>query len=223
MKFLVKQFPPLRFLFRFVLRHCHNSRLYDVKLRMTKLKGYRRKQSWCNGDKVKVTPWRAYAGTKGRWRYSSNPLATSALKGGYVVSTVLRPLHSRERPTTHCAGGWGGRAGDGLDSTENLAPTGIRSPDRPVSRYSTGGTTPKFAWREKKTTINLSRYCQWPSCDSNHASTEYTRLQRYCYTNPFGWSLPPSSQAAYSPKHLSFNMLANMLAKQQCVQTLTVP
>jgi hypothetical protein len=37
-----------------------------------------------------------------------------------------------ERPGTHCTGGWVGlKAG-----LENLAPTGIRSPDRPARRQS---------------------------------------------------------------------------------------
>lgn len=36
---------------------------------------------------VKVTQWYAYAGTEGRWRYSSNPLATSELEvGGWWTS-----------------------------------------------------------------------------------------------------------------------------------------
>jgi hypothetical protein len=40
--------------------------------------------------------------------------------------------YPRERPNTHCTGGWVGlRAG-----LENLAPTGIRSLDRPASRQS---------------------------------------------------------------------------------------
>jgi hypothetical protein len=48
---------------------------------------------------------------------------------GWLVSTTPRPLYPRERPGTHCTGGWvGPRAG--LDVWENLAPTGIRSPER---------------------------------------------------------------------------------------------
>ena len=39
-------------------------------------------------------------------------------------------LYPRERPGTHCTGGWvGPRAGLGA---ENLDPTGIRTPDRPA-------------------------------------------------------------------------------------------
>ena len=41
----------------------------------------------------------------------------------------------RERPGTHCTGGWvGPRAG--LDRCENLAPNEIRSPDRPARSQS---------------------------------------------------------------------------------------
>ena len=37
---------------------------------------------------------------------------TTALKMGWGVSTTPRPLYSRERPGTHCTGGWvGPRAG----------------------------------------------------------------------------------------------------------------
>jgi hypothetical protein len=50
---------------------------------------------------------------------------------GWVVNATPMPLYPRQRPGTHCVGGWVGlRAG--LDSAENLAPTGIRSPDRPA-------------------------------------------------------------------------------------------
>ena len=54
---------------------------------------------------------------------------------GSVVSATPRPLHRREKPGTHCIGGWvGPRAG--LDDAENLAPTGILSPDRPARSES---------------------------------------------------------------------------------------
>ena len=33
---------------------------------------------------------------------------TSALRWGWVVSTTSRPLYPRERPGTHCTGGWVG-------------------------------------------------------------------------------------------------------------------
>jgi hypothetical protein len=38
-----------------------------------------------------------------------------------MVSTTPRPLYPRERPGTHCTGGWVG-PGAGLDGTENLTP-----------------------------------------------------------------------------------------------------
>jgi hypothetical protein len=44
-------------------------------------------------------------------------------------------FYSRERPGTYCTGGWvGPRAG--WTRAENLAPTGIRSPDRPARSES---------------------------------------------------------------------------------------
>jgi hypothetical protein len=46
---------------------------------------------------------------------------TSALDGGWVINATPRQLYPRERPGTHCTGGWvGPRAG--LDCAENLAP-----------------------------------------------------------------------------------------------------
>jgi hypothetical protein len=54
---------------------------------------------------------------------------------GWVVSVTPRPLYPRERPGTHCTGGWvGPRAG--LNLCENLTPTGIRSPHRPARSQS---------------------------------------------------------------------------------------
>jgi hypothetical protein len=54
---------------------------------------------------------------------------------GLVVSTTPRPLYPRERPGTHRIAGWvGPRAG--LENAKKLAPTGIRSPDRPARSES---------------------------------------------------------------------------------------
>ena len=50
---------------------------------------------------------------------------------GWVVNATLRLLYPPERAGTHCIGGWVGPRG-GLEGVENLAPTGIRSPDRPA-------------------------------------------------------------------------------------------
>jgi hypothetical protein len=45
----------------------------------------------------------------------------------WVVNATTRPLYLRERPGTHCTGGW---------VSLRVAPTGIRSPDRPARRDS---------------------------------------------------------------------------------------
>jgi hypothetical protein len=47
---------------------------------------------------------------------------------GCVINSALQPLYTRERPGTHCIGGW---VGPRLTWTgaEKLASTGIRSPD----------------------------------------------------------------------------------------------
>jgi hypothetical protein len=41
-----------------------------------------------------------------------------------VVSTTPRPIYRRERPGTHCTGGWVGPSA-GLDVCEKSRPTGI--------------------------------------------------------------------------------------------------
>ena len=60
--------------------------------------------------------------------YSSTLPSTSALDGGWVVNATPRPLYPRERPIVQEAG-WA--PGPVCTGVENLAPTGIRSPDLP--------------------------------------------------------------------------------------------
>jgi len=45
-------------------------------------------------------------------------------------------LYHRERPGTHCTGGWVGAPGPVWTGAENLVPTGILSPDRPARSQS---------------------------------------------------------------------------------------
>ena len=53
-----------------------------------------------------------------------------------MLGTTFRPLYSRERPGTQCAGGWVGLE-SGLDGQgKSHPPTGIRSPDRPARNMS---------------------------------------------------------------------------------------
>jgi len=63
-----------------------------------------------------------------------------ALEGCEVLASLPGRSLPRERPGTHCTGGWVGPVWIG---TENLAPTRIRSSDRPArslryNEYSTG-------------------------------------------------------------------------------------
>jgi hypothetical protein len=53
------------------------------------------------------------------------------------VLSASRPgrLYPRERPGTHCTGGWVG-PGAGLDRCGKSHPNGIRSPDLPARRES---------------------------------------------------------------------------------------
>ena len=62
-----------------------------------------------------------HEGSEGEQMYSSTLPSTSALDAGWVVSTTPRLLYPRERPGTHCIGGWVGPPGVGLEGCENLA------------------------------------------------------------------------------------------------------
>ena len=54
---------------------------------------------------------------------------------GCVVSIKPRPPLPRERPGTHCTGGWVG-PGAGLERCGKSRPTGIRSPELPARSES---------------------------------------------------------------------------------------
>ena len=60
---------------------------------------------------------------------------TAALEGGEWSAARPGLLYPRERPGTHCAGGWVGPM-VGLEGRINLARTGIRSPDHPARSQS---------------------------------------------------------------------------------------
>jgi hypothetical protein len=56
----------------------------------------------------------------------------------WVVKAKFQPLYPRERPGTHCIGGWVGLRAS-LEGAENLDQTEIRSTDRhPVASRYTG-------------------------------------------------------------------------------------
>ena len=77
------------------------------------------------------SPITGHEGPEGEQMYSSTLPLTSALDWGWKVSATPRPLYPRQRPDTHCIGGWvGSRAG--LDGCGKSRTTGIRSPDRPA-------------------------------------------------------------------------------------------
>jgi len=92
--------------------------------------------------KVKVTPWHVYAGTRGRRRYGSNQFASSALA---PFSDRFTPEKDMTPIVQDNAWAWGRHGRHGKSR-----------PNRPASRYSSGGTALKFAWRKNKTTKNLS-------------------------------------------------------------------
>ena len=54
---------------------------------------------------------------------------------GWVFNTTPRPLYPRERPDTHCIGGWLAPRPVGTDA-KNFAPARVRSPDRPARSES---------------------------------------------------------------------------------------
>ena len=63
--------------------------------------------------------------------YSSTLSLTSALVGVWVVKAKPRLLYPRERDPVPIVQEAGWAAGPVWTGAENLAPTGIRSPDRP--------------------------------------------------------------------------------------------
>ena len=85
--------------------------------------------------KGKVHPRTSNEGLEGEQRYSSTISVTATLNWG-VVNAMPRPLYPRERdavPIVHEAG-WA--RGPDRPGVENLAHTGIRSPDRPTRSQS---------------------------------------------------------------------------------------
>ena len=74
------------------------------------------------------SPYNRPRGPRGRIEVQPYSSFNPGTRWGWVVNATPRPLYPRERPGTHCIGGWVG-LGAGV---ENLAPTGIRSPDHPA-------------------------------------------------------------------------------------------
>ena len=75
--------------------------------------------------------------------------------GGWVVNVKPRPLYARERHGTHCTGGWVGPSAGLEEVRKNLAPTGIRSPDRPArseSLYRVRHLGPQ-CWRRERRNV----------------------------------------------------------------------
>jgi hypothetical protein len=65
-----------------------------------------------------------------------------------VVSTTPQPLYPRERPGTHCTGGWVGHRAD-LGVCENSRPSEIRFPDRPARSQSLDRTISTETYKGK--------------------------------------------------------------------------
>jgi hypothetical protein len=78
-------------------------------------------------------PWVGEDGPEGEYRCSSTLSLTSALEGMGDERNVpaALPPPPGEGPGTRSIAGWVSHRA-GLDGCENLAPTGIRSPDRPA-------------------------------------------------------------------------------------------
>jgi hypothetical protein len=71
-----------------------------------------------------------------RWRRGIALLILDlGARSGWVVSTTPQLFYPRERPGTHCTGGWVVPRAC-LDVCEKSRPTGIRSSDRPACSQS---------------------------------------------------------------------------------------
>jgi hypothetical protein len=77
---------------------------------------------------------------------------------GWMINAKSRPLYPREWHGTNCIGGWvGPRTPRPLwTGTENLASTGIRSPDRPACSESPTDLFYKSEWKAHKILAILS-------------------------------------------------------------------
>ena len=85
--------------------------------------------------KDKVLPITGHEGPEGKQMYSSTLPSTSALDGGWVVSTTPRPPYPGKDPVPIVQeAAWA--PGPVWTGTRNLSPTGIRSPDRPARSES---------------------------------------------------------------------------------------
>ena len=85
--------------------------------------------------KGKVHPRTGHEGPQGEQRYSSTLSLTSALDGVGANATP-RPLYPRERDPLPILQEAGQVPGPVWTGAENLAPTGVRSPDRPARSES---------------------------------------------------------------------------------------
>ena len=89
-------------------------------------------QTLKSNGKGKGRPRTGQEGPEKEQMYSSTLPSTSALDGGWVVNATPRPLYrpppSRERPGTHCIGGWVGHRTGQDGCGKSRFPTGIRSP-----------------------------------------------------------------------------------------------
>ena len=88
--------------------------------------------------KGKGLPRTSLEAPEGYQMYSSNFPSTSALDGGWVANATPRPLYPRERPGTHCTGGWvGPRAGlDGCEISRPPPEFDPRTVQLVASRYT---------------------------------------------------------------------------------------
>ena len=97
--------------------------------------------------KVKVHPITCHECPEGEYRYSPTLSWPWHLDRGWVVSTTPRPLYLRERPGTHCTGGWVvSRAGlDGCGNSR-LPPGFDPRTVQPVASRYTDWAIPAPTW-----------------------------------------------------------------------------
>jgi len=143
--------------------------------------------------KGKVRPRTGHEGPEEEQMYSSTLSLTSALDGGGW--SMPRPGHfpHRERPGTHCIGGWVGRRA-GLEGCWNFHPTGIRSPDRSVRSESLYRLHYPGPYNNSSSNNN----------NNNNNNNKWRRMSimKHCMTNFFLVShlfLPPQVNILCSP------------------------
>jgi hypothetical protein len=109
-------------------------------------------------DKGKGNPVTGTGGPIGWVEVLLNSFLTSTLEGGVWSASHPGRLYPRERPGTHCIGGWVG-PGAGMDRCGKSRPVGIRSLDLPARSESLYRL--RYPGSKYTSTVCIGRFVWW--------------------------------------------------------------